>query len=74
MDSRNDNRKTTNGQLRPMLKRMTLPQQIRRAMKETRRATSLHQGQAMAMGRANIAMAFIARGFVGRFKWLLLGR
>jgi hypothetical protein len=65
------------GQLQSLCRRLSPAELEARAANIIARRTvaqKLAQGTAIAMGRANLAMSVIGRGFFGRLKWLALGR
>lgn len=67
-----DNRKTNNGQLRPLEKRMGTGRFVRREEKKTRRefARMIGQDRQIIGG----ILSVLRRGFFGRLKWLLFGK
>jgi hypothetical protein len=70
-------RQTARGQLRPLAQRLSPEQLQKRAMEIYSRRTvaeKLAINGAMAMGRANMALQILGRGFFGRLKWLVIGR
>lgn len=70
-------RRLHNGQLAPLVKRMTQDELNKRAATILARRTiaeKLARNSALAIGRSNMVLAVLGRGFFGRLKWLLIGR
>ena len=70
-------RRTARGQLQPITARLSPEQLQARAVKIFARrsvAEKLAINGAMAIGRANMALQVLGRGFFGRLKWLVIGR